>query len=165
MASQKSYKITIKNNRTERQGITFLQQTSKKFILPTLANRKQILDLLELDRRYLRAFDLIIVKGHDNTEPEFVIDDISKIELVELKTTQKELPNLPYGFFFGATDNEFQIASKLGGQYKFCFLSLHPKSPNYCLLTLEEMKPLIKNKRVQYQINFKTEPEIGRKEK
>jgi hypothetical protein len=74
--------------------------------------------------------------------------------LVELKTTKKKLLSLPAGFFFGATDNEFQLARKLGEQYKFCFISLHPETPKYSLLSLEELEKIIRTKRLQYQINL-----------
>lgn len=79
------------------------------------------------------------------------IDDIT---LIELKTTKKKLINLPSGFFFGATESEFALATQLGNQYKFCFISLHIESSNYVLLTLEELNKIIKTKRIQYQINL-----------
>ncbi|GCF82072.1 hypothetical protein BKL48_25215 [Bacillus cereus] len=50
---------------------------------------------------------------------------MSEITLIELKTTKKEVPNNSLGFFFGVTENEFELARLLGNQYKFCFVCLH----------------------------------------
>jgi hypothetical protein len=73
---------------------------------------------------------------------------------VELKTTKKKLPNLPKGFFFGATQSEFEIAEKLGDKYKFCFVSLHEETKGYVLITLEKLNKIIRTKRIQFQINL-----------
>lgn len=115
-----------------------------------------IIDALGLDKRYIRTFDLFMLPSGTNTEAEITLDDASDVTLIELKTTQKYLPDNPRGFFFGATQNEFDVAEQLGDRYKFCFVSLHSDSLGYELLTLSELISLIKNKRTQYQINLKT---------
>ena len=74
--------------------------------------------------------------------------------LIELKTTQKCLPECPKGFFFGATENEFELARQLGDQYRFCFVCLHPDSPGFSLVSEAELQALIRTKRTQYQINL-----------
>jgi hypothetical protein len=74
--------------------------------------------------------------------------------LVELKTTKKYLPNNPRGFFFGATENEFNFGEILGDKFRFCFVSLHEKGSSFALLTIEELDLIIRNKRIQYQINL-----------
>ena len=84
------------------------------------------------------------------------MSSINEITLIEIKSTKKKLENNPYGFFFGATENEFDIALKLGNKYKFCFVCLHPDTTNYVTLTTKELDKIIKNKRIQYQINLKT---------
>lgn len=68
------------------------------------------MELLQLPRKYSRAFDLFKVPGSINSENEIVVSNVSEIQLIELKTTKKHLPNNPRGFFFGATENEFNIA-------------------------------------------------------
>ena len=75
---------------------------------------------------------------------------------MELKTTKKKLPNNLNGFFFGATENEFNLAKLLGNQYLFCFVCLHSESMSYKFMRLYEMEEMIKTKRIQYQINFKS---------
>ena len=149
-----SYKITLSNNKTEKQAVNYLLLADKRFLLPTKEGRKQLVEVLGLDKKYSRAFDLFILPGYQNNEQEITVDDVNKITLIELKTTQKYLPNNPKGFFFGATQNEFDLAEKLGEQYKFCFVSLHNNSLSHSLLSLDELNKLIVNKRTQYQINL-----------
>ncbi len=154
MASEHSYKITLSNNKTEKRGIDFLMSQDPSFLLPTKEGRKKIFEILELDKKYSRAFDLFRLPGHTNSEQVIEIKDAKNIVLIELKTTEKYLPNNPQRFFFGVTQNEFDIAEKLGDQYKFCFVSLHANSQNYSLLSLKELEALIVNKRTQFQINL-----------
>jgi hypothetical protein len=154
MASSHSYKITLSNNKTEKQAIDYLLSIDKRFLLPTKEGRKQLLNILGLDKKYARTFDLFILPGHTSDEQEITLKDVKKVTLIELKTTQKYLPNNPKGFFFGATQNEFDLAEQLGEQYKFCFVSLHPESLGYSLITAVELEDKIINKRVQYQINL-----------
>lgn len=154
MASDHSYIITLSNNKTEKQAIDYLLSIDKRFLLPTKEGRKQLLNILGLDKKYARTFDLFILPGHTSDESEITLKDTANITLIELKTTQKYLPQNPKGFFFGATQNEFDLAEQLGEQYKFCFISLHPDSLNYSLLTAEELENMIRNKRIQYQVNL-----------
>lgn len=125
MASNKSYTITIENNRSEKEALTFLLESDVNFLNPTKESRKLILELLKIDKKYIRAFDLILILGHTNLEEIIELNKLEEIVLVELKTTKKKHVNLPYGFFFGATESEFLIASQLGEAYRFCFVSLH----------------------------------------
>ncbi|QTN38696.1 hypothetical protein HZ996_05855 [Cryomorphaceae bacterium] len=110
---------------------------------------------MEIDKKFSRAFDLVQVEGHNSLENVIKVEEKSKITLIELKTTKKKLPNNPRGFFFGATENEFDLARLMGRQFKFCFVSLHPESLGYKLLTLEALESIIRTKRIQYQINLK----------
>lgn len=153
MSSDHSYKITLSNNKTEKQAIDYLMNINKDFLLPTTEGRKQILTALGIDKKYSRTFDLFLLPGHQNSEPELEITNVDNITLIELKTTQKFLPSMPKGFFFGTTQNEFDLAETLGDKYKFCFVSLHPDSICYSLVSLQELNSMIVTKRVQYQIN------------
>ncbi len=158
MASKQSYTITTKNNNTEKEAIAFLLEENSSFIEPDKESRKAILKLLGLDSTFTRAFDLIQVAGHTNKENNFSLNTKEEITLIEIKSTKKKLENNPYGFFFGATENEFSIAEKLGNQYKFCFVCLHPDTKNYALLTTKELNQITQNKRIQYQINLQNKP-------
>lgn len=88
------------------------------------------------------------------TDAGFIQTYLEDIILVELKTTKKYLPENPKGFFFGATENEFNFGKILGPRFRFCFVSLNEKGSSYAFLTLEELEERIKNRRIQYQINL-----------
>lgn len=156
MAFDHSYSITLENNKSEKEAINYLLETDPRFLLPDKVSRQKILEILNIDKKYSRAFDLIILnsKSHRNAET-LNITNAEDVILVELKTTKKKLLKLPFGFFFGATQSEFDLASQLGDRYKFCFVSLHNETKGFQLLSLDELNKLIKNKRVQYQINLK----------
>lgn len=155
MARPHSYTITLENNSSEKEAIQFLLETDKNFLNPSKEGRKAVMELLGINKRYSRAFDLILIPNHTNLENLITLDKATEITLVELKTTKKKLVNNPRGFFFGATENEFNLAKTFEKNFKFCFVSLHPESKGYKLLSLKEMTDLIKTKRVQYQINLK----------
>lgn len=154
MASKHSYKITLSNNATEKDAIQYLLDTDERFLLPTLDSRKRVVEVVGIDKRYSRTFDMFMLPGQTNHQAEAVIEDGADITLIELKTTQKYLPELPTGFFFGATQNEFDVAELLGERYKFCFVSLHKDSRGFVLLTGQNLEKIIQTKRTQYQINL-----------
>ena len=129
-------------------------QQDRRLWLPDARSRKVILQELGLPKSFSRAFDLVKVRAPIVVDSEFQVEDIDAISLVELKTTRKRLPAMPTGFFFGATQNEFDLARQLGKRYEFCFVCLHPESLGHKMLTLAELEPLIRTKRTQYQINL-----------
>jgi hypothetical protein len=154
LANKHSFKITLSNNKTEKEGIGYLTDIDNRFIYPDKETRKKMLKLLNVSQKYNRTFDLIFIEKVSYEKGEILIDNLLDITLIELKTTKKSLPNNPIGFFFGATENEFDLAELLGDQYKFCFICLHPECTSYKLLTLSELNDIIKTKRIQYQINL-----------
>ena len=118
--------------------------------------KKELLNLLKIDHKFLQAFDLIYIYdmvGKIITE-DFLQTNLEDIILVELKTTKKYLPENPKGFFFGATENEFKFGNILGDKFRFCFVCLNEKSPSFALQTMQELELRIRNKRIQYQINL-----------
>jgi len=154
MAGRKSYTLTLDNNNSENEAIKFLVGSDKNFIKPDKNSRKMVMELMGIDKRFSRAFDLLLIPGHTNLESLIELESSEGIVLVELKTTKKKLIDNPKGFFFGATQNEFDLAKLFEDRFMFCFVSLHPESMGYKLLSLSELNSIIKNKRVQYQINL-----------
>lgn len=156
MAREHSFGITLSNNRTENVGLQHLLDSEPEWFVPDSKSRRAILDSLGLEKRFSRAFDLVWVKGRRRSD-----DDASmtvtpaNITLIELKTTRKRLPDNPRGFFFGATDNEFQLAQQLGDAFRFCFVCLHPETRSHALVSYRDLQDLIKVKRIQYQINLR----------
>jgi hypothetical protein len=154
LASNQSYTITLENNKSEKEAIDFLMKSDSKFISPDKTSRKKLLEVFKIDPKYARAFDLLLIPGHTNLEEVIELESLENVTFVELKTTKKKLPNLPKGFFFGATQSEFDVAELLGEKYLFCFVSLHPETMNYALMSLNELNKIIRTKRVQFQINL-----------
>jgi hypothetical protein len=152
--SEHSYLITLSNNRTEKAAIDYLLTSDCRYRTLDSASRKALLDRLHIESSFSRAFDLVRLPEDRRDSADSAVADVDELVLVELKTTRKRLPDLPRGFFFGATENEFELARQLGDRFRFCFVCLHPETPGSCLLTLAELEALIRTRRVQYQINF-----------
>lgn len=156
MSRKHSFILTLSNNVTEKEGVNYLIENHTGFFKIDLPIKKKILDLLRIEHRFLQSFDMIYIpnlvgKEINDDEIETYLEDMI---LVELKTTKKYLPNNPKGFFFGATENEFNFGEILGDKFRFCFVSLHEKGSSFALLTIEELDLIIRNKRIQYQINL-----------
>lgn len=154
MAHTHSYTITLDNNVSEKEAINYLLKTDLNFINPDKESRKRILELIGIEKKYFKAYDLILIPGYTNLNEIIELENFDQITFIELKTTKKYLPDLPKGFFFGATQNEFNFAEKLGERFKFCFVSLHESSKTFKLITLTELEKIIRTKRIQYQINL-----------
>lgn len=155
MARPHSFRITLSNNKTEKEGLAYLLAAEPEWFLPDTAGRRHVLEVFGLDKKFSRAFDLVWVKGRKREDDkQAVLAQTDDVVFIELKTTKKRLLKHPAGFFFGATENEFNFAKALGDRFKFCFLCLHPESTRHVLLSAKELEPLIKTRRIQYQINL-----------
>jgi hypothetical protein len=156
MSRKHAFTLTLSNNVTEKEGINYLIENYSGFFKIDLATKKELLDLLEVEHRFLQSFDLIYLPemvGKEVTS-NFLQTYLEDIILIELKTTKKYLPENPKGFFFGATENEFNFGKILGNKFRFCFVSINDKGSSFSLQTIEELEARIKNKRIQYQINL-----------
>jgi hypothetical protein len=151
-----SFTVTRKNNATEKEGIQYMESLNKGFYFVNKDERKRILELLDQPKNFSRSFDMILIpKFADSVlSIEAIETHIDEVTLVELKCTRAFLPNNPKGFFFGATQNEFEFGERLGDKYRFCFVSLNPESPSYAMLSVPELEAIMRTKRIQYQINL-----------
>ena len=156
MARAHTFVITISNNKTEKEGIDYLIENETGFFYVDSATRKLILEFLGYPKTFARAFDMIYIPRFAGTivTQEVIETHLDEILLVELKTTKKFLPENPKGFFFGATQNEFDFGERLGDKYRFCFVSLHPDSRSHAMLSVPELEAIMRTKRIQYQINL-----------
>lgn len=156
MSNKKSFTLTLSNNKTEKEGINFLLENHTGFFKIDLEMKKELFDLAKIEYNFLQSFDLIhIPKLIGKTiNSNFIKTYLEDIIFVELKTTKKYLPENPKGFFFGATQNEFNFGKMLGNRFRFCFVSLNPKKPSFSMLTINQLEKIIKTKRIQYQINL-----------
>jgi hypothetical protein len=75
VASKHSYKITLSNNATEKDAIQYLLSVDERFLLPTPESRKRIMEVLGIDKRYSRTFDIFMLPGYTNKDSEAVIND------------------------------------------------------------------------------------------
>ena len=156
MSRKHSFVLTLSNNVTEKEGVNYLIENHTGFFKINLATKKELLDLLNIEYRFLQAFDLLYIPNMIGREvnSNLLHTYLEDIILVELKTTKKYLPDNPKGFFFGATENEFKFGEILKDKFRFCFVSLHEKGSSYSLLTIKQLEQKIKNKRIQFQINL-----------
>lgn len=156
MSRKHSFKLTLSNNITEKQGINYLVEEQTGFFKIDKDMKKKLLDRVNIPYSFLQSFDMVYIpklKGV-HFEKNYIETHLGEILFVELKTTKKFLPDNPKGFFFGATENEFNFGKLLGDRFRFCFVCLNEKSPSYSMLTIEELEKIIRTKRIQYQINL-----------
>ena len=141
----------LKNLKTEKEGIQILKEKISNFHTPNSEERKHIYKVLDIDfKKYSRSVDGIIL----NVPKISDIKTEKDVILVEIKTTKaKNAKVLPYGAFFGITKNEEDLF-KTKKNYRLCIV--HSINRNYVLIKYEEYIDLIQNKRIQYQVNFKS---------
>ncbi len=156
MSRKHSFILTLSNNITEKEGVNYIIENYTGFFKIDLATKKELLDLLNISHKFLQSFDLIYIPDMVDKiiTSDYLQTYLEDIILVELKTTKKYLPDNPKGFFFGATENEFNFGELLGEKFRFCFVCLNEKSPSISLLTIPELEKRIRNKRIQFQINL-----------
>ena len=142
----------LKNLNTDKTGIQILREDVKGFMVPSKEQRKHVYELCDIDyKKYSRSIDGIII----NVESFDLIESKSDFYFVEIKTTNaKNVTNLPYNVFFGFTKNEEDLFKKLDN-YRLCIV--HTGMRQHKLLTFNEYNSLVQTKRVQYQINFRSE--------
>ena len=121
MSRKHSFTLTLSNNTTEKEGVLFLLDNHTGFFKIDLEAKKELLDLLKIERRYLQSFDLIYIPDMvgKTINSNFLKTYLEDIIFVELKTTKKYLPENPKGFFFGATENEFNFGKILENKFLF----------------------------------------------
>ena len=141
----------INNLKTEKEGIKILKNLNPKFHVPLKEELIYIYNLFNIDyTKYSKSVDGIILRKKTVHE----IKSFNDFYFVEIKTTKsKSVKKLPYGVFFGFTKNEEDLFKKLPN-YKLCIV--HVLLNEYCLISYDEYTSLIQNKRIQYQINFKS---------
>lgn len=142
----------VANRGREKRGLEILAKSIPGFYRPNSAEKDRLLELLGVSRSFKQAFDAIrlhVPKFYD-------VRSAKDFDLIETKTTDKCLPKLPQGFFFGMTENEEMLLRVLEGKYFLCLVSLHKDSAPHCLVSWKELKALSQTKRIQYQINIRT---------
>lgn len=143
-------KQNLKNLKTEKDGLDVLREKLQGFVVPTKEERRVLYGLCDIEyRRFSRSIDGVLL----------FVDSIKEVksrkdfQFIEVKTTKsKSVSELPYGVFFGFTQNEEELF-RSQPNYRLCIV--HTLLQEFCLIDFEEYESLIQNKRIQYQINFK----------
>jgi hypothetical protein len=151
-----SFTITRKNNATEKEGIQYMESLNQGFFFIDKDERKRILELLDQPKNFARSFDMVHIPrlAGEELSLQAIETHINEVTLVELKCTRAFLPNNPKGFFFGATQNEFDFGERLGDKFRFCFVCLNAESLSHALLSVPDLEQIIRTRRIQYQINL-----------
>ena len=148
---------------TETDGLSVLLEDKRMQALD-LPTKKRILELLMVSGAFKpQSFDAVMTA--EPAEPltiDNLEDHMHHLTLVEMKTTRAAIRNAALNnFFFGATDNEFQMAKALKSKYVFAFVVINDDNdygrPFFVLLTLEQLQARTRNSRIQYQINFRND--------
>jgi hypothetical protein len=148
---------------TEIDGLSVLLEDKRMQALD-LSTKKRVLELLMVSGAFKpQTFDAVMTTV---PSPPLTVDNIEEhfesLTLVEMKTTRAPIRNAALNsFFFGATDNEFQMAKALKSKYVFAFVVINDQNdygkPFFVLLTLEQLQARTRTSRIQYQINFRSD--------
>lgn len=138
------------NLASEDKGLKMLLEEDLRLTIPTLAQKKSLLSILNYPNIYTRSFDLVRL----NVDSIESVKSRKDFVLIEVKVTSKKLVHFPSGFFFGLTRNEELLLQGLEGAFLLCLVSIHPESAKFIYLDHEALKMRIRNKRIQYQINL-----------
>jgi hypothetical protein len=151
---------SLANQGVQREGLGLLL-TDARFQVVDLLTKRRILQLIGEPGAFgTQSFDAVMTPEPaapitlDNVDSAF-----PTLTLIEMKTTRKSIQNESlHGFFFGATEREYEMARTLGDRYLFAFVVLSSVNeygrPFAVLLTLEEVQRRTRSRRVQYQVNF-----------
>ena len=151
------------NKKTEKEGVSLLLH-DPRFQLVSLATKRRILELIGVSGAFgTQTFDLVMTP---TPGPPITLETVDEafptLTLVEMKTTKGAVRDQSLsGFFFGATQREYTMAEALGPRYCFAFVVLNETNvfgkPFAVLLTLDEVEQRTRARRVQYQVNFRTD--------
>ena len=154
------------NKKTEKEGVSLLLR-DRRFQLVDLPIKRRILELIGTTGTFgIQTFDLVMTP---EPAPPITLENVDRafptLTLVEMKTTKGAVADQALrGFFFGATEREYAMARALGERYCFAFVVLNDSNvfarPFAVLLTLEEVEARTRLKRVQYQVNFRTDTRV-----
>ena len=152
-----------RNRVVEKAGLQDVLLKDPRFQAPSTETKKALLKALGLGDTKLygpQSFDAIMLPQATELIDQTTLPCyLEQIVLVEMKTTKKPIKDAALaGFFFGATQREYDLAAKLGDKFRFAFVVLNSANaygkPFAVLLTLPELEHRTRAKRVQYQVNL-----------
>lgn len=138
-----------------------------RFQAPSNAVKAALLDALAVKGNFgPQTFDAVRTEvPAPRLTPENVAELAPLLTLVEIKTTKKPIKDVRLNnFFFGATQREYDLAAALGARYQFAFVVLNSTNeyghPFYVLMSLENLEIRTRSKRIQYQVNLRSDIEV-----
>ena len=163
---QSRFTKSLSNRQTEKSGLGILLR-DPRFQWVDTATKRRIIELIGTSATFgIQTFDLVMtLVPHPPITAVNVADVFDELTLVEMKVTKKPIRDETLnGFFFGATERERAMATKLGDKYRFAFVVLNEENdhgkPFAVLLALPELERRTRPWRVQYQVNFRTDMAI-----
>ena len=155
-----------RNRGVEREGLLLLLRERRIQSLD-LATKRAVIQQLPVGAFGIQTFDAVMTPSP--VEPittENLHRHIDRMLLLEMKTTKKPIKNAALnGFFFGATEREYEMARVLGDRYRWAFVVLNDRNdygrPFFVLLSLDDVTRRTRAKRVQFQVNFRTDTVVG----
>jgi len=129
--------------------------TYNKFLIPDKKEKKKLYDIARIDyKKYSRSTDGVLLER--NVKNIDSVKNTNDFYFLEIKATKsKTVKELPYGVFFGFTENEENLFKK-HANYRLCFI--HVALKKYYIMDYREYSKLIQTskKRIQYQITFRS---------
>jgi hypothetical protein len=157
---------SLSNQGTQKAGLSLLL-SDRRFQVPNIQTKRRILELVGKSESFgTQTFDAIMTP---EPSPPISLANVdgyfADLRFIEMKTTKKPIQDEALrGFFFGATEREYEMARILGPRYLLAFVILNSLNsynrPFAVLLTLNEVQRRTRARRVQYQVNLKTDTVI-----
>jgi hypothetical protein len=118
------------NKETERSALEIVKNDRSKKYLELNKKQKTNMMIAFAYRNmvvYGRAYDLIECIDScdiDFDDIESIKHNITKIKLIEIKSSSRDMKNDLDGYFFALTTAELLVAQTLGEQYSFLFVNI-----------------------------------------
>jgi hypothetical protein len=136
----------------------------RRFQEPGAEVKKRILTLLGVSGGFTQhSYDLVMT---DVPVPPLTIANVTRyldqLTVIEVKSTAKPIRNKALnGFFFGSSETQYVLSEALGDRVRWAFVVLNEDNdygkPFFTLLRFDELEQRTRTKRVQFQVNFRSD--------
>jgi hypothetical protein len=148
---------TIKNIRTEKRAKEYLVKLNEGFHEITKKARKQILSSLLEVSEFKACFDLVKLKHQRESPIETLSNkELNELELVEIKSSDRNLPLGLKGYYFSIQQREIDLVEKMPERIMFAFVVIprNGANPFHEVLSWEDILKRTTARRIQININF-----------
>lgn len=161
------------NARTERRAHDVVL-LDRRFQKPGAGTKRHVLELLGVEGNFTHhSFDLVMTdEPVEPLTPATLEHHLDRLTVIEVKSTAKPIRNKALnGFFFGSSETQYELSAALGDRVRWAFVVLSEDNdygkPFFTLLTFDEVRARTRTRRVQFQVNFRSDmtdkpaPEAG----